>query len=58
MANIQDPRKEISLLETHDAFTSSEIQALEDFGMVPYGDGGKLIDTAPWDEENGIFKDK
>lgn len=35
MANITNPLKQISWLETHDAFTSSEIQALEDFGVVP-----------------------
>jgi len=44
-------------LETHDAFTSSEIQALEDFGVAPYGEGGALIDTAPFDEEKGKFVD-
>lgn len=51
MAGIQDPTKELAWLETHDAFTSSEIQAIEDFGMAPYGEGGNYIDTAEWDEE-------
>lgn len=58
MADITNPLKQISWLETHDAFTSSELQALEDFGVVPYGDGGKFMDTAPWDDEKGVFKDK
>lgn len=57
MGDITDPTKQIAWLETHDAFTSSEIQALEDFGMAPYGDGGKLIDTAEWDTEKGVYKD-
>lgn len=35
MAGIKNPMKELAWLETHDAFTSSEIQALEDFGCAP-----------------------
>jgi len=57
IANITDPLKQIRWLETHDAFTSSEIQAIEDFGLVPYGDGGKLIDTAEFDDTKGVFKE-
>lgn len=57
MAGIQDPGKELAWLETHDAFTSSEIQAIEDFGLAPYGDGGKFIDTAAWDDSRDMFRD-
>jgi acetyl-CoA acetyltransferase len=35
MADITNPLKQIKWIETHDAFTSSEIQAIEDFGVVP-----------------------
>lgn len=58
MAGITDPMKQLSWLETHDAFTSSELQAIEDFGVAPYGEGGKFMDTAPWDDEKKVFKEK
>jgi acetyl-CoA C-acetyltransferase len=39
-ANIHDPLKEISFVELHDAYTSSEIQTYEDMGLCRYGEGG------------------
>ena len=57
MAGITNPVKDLMWLETHDAFTSSEIQALEDFGVAPYGEGGAFLDTAAWDDDKGVFVD-
>lgn len=56
MAGIEDPLKEIKWFEMHDAFSSSEIQAIEDFGLAPFGLGGAFIDSAEWDIEKGRFK--
>ena len=39
-AGIYDPLKEISFVELHDAYTSSEIQTYEDMGLCRYGEGG------------------
>jgi acetyl-CoA C-acetyltransferase len=39
-AGITDPLAEISFVELHDAYTSSEIQTYEDLGMCRYGEGG------------------
>jgi acetyl-CoA C-acetyltransferase len=39
-AGIADPLKEISFVELHDAYTSSEIQTYEDMGLCRYGEGG------------------
>ncbi len=40
MAGISDPLHEISFIELHDAYTSSEIQTYEDMGLCRYGEGG------------------
>lgn len=40
MAGIRDPREDLSFVELHDAYTSSEIQTYEDLGLCPYGEGG------------------
>ncbi len=56
MAEVKDPRKEIKWFEMHDAFSSSELQAVEDFGLAPFGQGGAFIDSAPWDDKNGRFQ--
>jgi acetyl-CoA C-acetyltransferase len=55
MANIQDPLKDIKWYELHDAFSSAELQAIEDFGLCPFGRGGSFIDTADWDPIKGRF---
>jgi acetyl-CoA C-acetyltransferase len=39
-AGITDPLHEISFVELHDAYTSSEIQTYEDMGLCRYGEGG------------------
>ncbi len=45
MAKIKDPLKDLSFVELHDAFTSSEIQTYEDLGLCKIGEGGKYIDS-------------
>ena len=55
MANITNPLKQINWFEMHDAFSSSELQAVEDFGLAPFGQGGHFIDTAAFDIDKGRF---
>src|SRR3989338_481107 len=43
MAGIQDPVEELDVLETHDAFTVSDIQTYEDIGLRPYGRGAEFV---------------
>ncbi len=57
MAGITNPLEQIDVVELHDAYTSSELQTYEDLGLARYGEGGKLIDSAPFDDEKGIFKE-
>lgn len=45
MAGITDPVKELDILETHDAFTVSDIQTYEDIGLRPYGCGADFIES-------------
>ncbi|MFN3650336.1 MAG: thiolase C-terminal domain-containing protein [Armatimonadota bacterium] len=45
MAGISDPIRDLSLVELHDAFTSSEIQTYEDLGLCKYGEGGTFIEA-------------
>jgi len=45
MAGIKDPMKDFDLLETHDAFTISDIQTYEDIGLRPYGRGREFIES-------------
>jgi len=40
MAGIGDPRDDLDFVELHDAYTSSEIQTVEDMGLCRYGEGG------------------
>jgi len=40
MAGITSPSRELSFVELHDAYTSSEIQTYEDMGLCRYGEGG------------------
>ncbi len=44
-AGIQDPVEDFDLLETHDAFTISDIQTYEDIGLRPYGRGREFIES-------------
>ncbi len=39
-AGIKDPLHELSFVELHDAYTSSELQTYEDLGLCRYGEGG------------------
>ena len=55
MADVSNPLQQIKWFEMHDAFSSSELQAVEDFGLAPFGRGGAFIDSAPWDNEKGRF---
>jgi acetyl-CoA C-acetyltransferase len=45
MAGINDPVEDLDILETHDAFTISDIQTYEDIGLRPYGRGREFIDS-------------
>ncbi|MFQ5424973.1 MAG: thiolase domain-containing protein [Phycisphaerae bacterium] len=45
MAGIRDPIEDFDLLETHDAFTISDIQTYEDIGLRPYGRGREFIES-------------
>ena len=44
MAAIRNPLEELSFVELHDAYTSSEIQTYEDLGLCKYGEGGRFIE--------------
>ncbi len=45
MAGIKDPVEDLDVLETHDAFTVSDIQTWEDIGLRPYGKGYEFIES-------------
>ncbi len=45
MAGIRDPLEDFDLLETHDAFTISDVQTYEDIGLRPYGRGREFIES-------------
>ena len=45
MAGIKDPVEDFNLLETHDAFTISDVQTYEDIGLRPYGRGREFIES-------------
>ena len=40
MAGIDDPAHEIDVAEVYDSFSGAELQAYEDLGLCPVGDGG------------------
>jgi acetyl-CoA C-acetyltransferase len=44
-AGIKDPRKEISLAEVHDCFTTHELVLYEDLGFSPRGKAGEDIEA-------------
>ncbi len=62
MAKISDPLNEISFIELHDAYTSSEIQTYEDMGLCRYGEGGPFVESGkpfvPGVDYGIKFKDK
>lgn len=45
MAGIKDPLEDFDILETHDAFTISDVQTYEDIGLRPYGRGREFIES-------------
>ena len=45
MAGTKDPLQDFDLLETHDAFTISDIQTYEDIGLRPYGRGREFVES-------------
>jgi len=45
MAGITDPLKDLSFVELHDAYTSSELQTVEDLALAKYGDAGKFTES-------------
>lgn len=45
MAGIRNPIEELSFVELHDAYTSSEIQTYEDLGLCRYGEGGRFVES-------------
>jgi acetyl-CoA C-acetyltransferase len=45
MAGMQSPNDELSFVELHDAYTSSEIQTYEDLGLCKYGKGGQFVES-------------
>ena len=45
MAGIKDPVEDLDVLETHDAFTISDIQTYEDIGLRPYGQGRDFVES-------------
>ena len=40
----KDPKKELSFIELHDAYASSEIQTYEDLGLCRYGEGYDFVE--------------
>ncbi|MDR4482931.1 MAG: hypothetical protein R3B95_06780 [Nitrospirales bacterium] len=53
MAGIRNPLEELSFVELHDAYTSSEIQTYEDLGLCKYGEGGHFVEKG-WSFMPGI----
>ncbi len=45
MAGIRNPLHDLSFIELHDAYTSSEIQTYEDLGLCRYGEGGRFVES-------------
>ena len=41
-AGITNPAEQLDFVELHDAFTSSELQTIEDLGICKYGESGKF----------------
>jgi acetyl-CoA C-acetyltransferase len=45
MAGLGHPVEDLSFIELHDAYTSSEIQTYEDLGLCRYGEGGGFVEA-------------
>ncbi len=44
-AGIEEPRRELDLVECHDCFTVTELVNYEDLGLCGRGEGGKLLES-------------
>lgn len=49
MAGITDPLREIDVAELYDSYSGVEIQAVEDLGFIPRGEGGPGIASGMFD---------
>lgn len=54
MAGIEDPIKDLDVIEVHDCFTISEVIAYEDLGLCRKGEGGKMIEEGRTDLHGDI----
>ena len=54
MAGITNPRKEISLAETHDCFSIAELIGTESLGLCEKGHAKEDIDAGAWEQEGEI----
>jgi acetyl-CoA C-acetyltransferase len=53
-AGITDPLCQIDVAELYDSYSGVEIQAVEDLGFVPYGEGGKHVEAGMFDLEGEL----
>lgn len=53
-AGIKDPRKEISLAEVHDCFTTHELILYEDLGFSPRGKAGEDIEAGTFELDGSL----
>jgi acetyl-CoA C-acetyltransferase len=53
-AGIKDPRKEISLAEVHDCFTTHELILYEDLGFSPRGKAGEDIEAGTFELKGSL----
>ena len=44
MAGIENPLEDLDLIETHDAFSISDLQTYEDLGLRPFGRGREFVE--------------
>lgn len=53
-AGIKDPRKELSLAEVHDCFTTNELILYEDLGFSPRGKAGEDIEAGTFELDGSL----
>jgi acetyl-CoA C-acetyltransferase len=53
-AGIKDPRRELSLAEVHDCFTTNEMILYEDLGFSPRGKAGEDIEAGTFELDGGL----
>lgn len=54
MAGIQNPLDEIDVAELYDSYSGVEIQAVEDLGLVAYGEGGPAVESGLFDSDGKL----